>query len=87
MSDLENGTAMMDKQAKRRAAQKAWREKNPGYFKTYAADVKAGVRVRKPRNGTNEPVSGAVNTPVATAPDASILGTSTQAAGGCSTDD
>lgn len=76
MSDLENGTKLMDKQAKRRAAQKAWRERNPGYHKTYMAEVKAGKRVRKARMASG--MSGA---------DSSILGTSTQAVGGIPHDD
>ena len=53
MSDLESGTKAMDKLTKRRAAQKAWREKNPDYFKTYAADVRSGARTRKSRQATS----------------------------------
>jgi hypothetical protein len=39
----------LEAQQKRKEYQKAWREKNKGYFQKYQADVKAGNRIRKSR--------------------------------------
>lgn len=47
----------LEAQQKRKEYQKAWREKNKGYFQKYQADVKAGTRVRKSRKVDASPSS------------------------------